>query len=445
MKKTRLVALVALVAVCIAGWAILGLNTMSDVKTQQNTVEAAQYYRGKKLFQLSLQNYQSAIAAKPTEALYDEYLAACAEYYEDKPTTNVRGTEENAYAAAVAAYPGRADYWEKYAELYYEDGDYDTLIDVLKSADAAKISFNDTMMQYWNKAYYACEVSNTSYLTVVPAGMDGVYLGWNGEENVLFSSKNGELLDQSYTFVGPVGQDTAVLCSNDEGESYVFQLSKNLMVGRFMAQIEQANGYGQGLIPVRLKGRSDWCYIDINGQEYLNGYQAAGMFQNGKAPVQKDGVWLFVNQSGAQQGDSYEEIQLSENGSWLVNGVYLAKKNGKWNLYSEAGEQQGVLDADEVDLNRGTGLAFAKNGKWGFATNDGNVAIEPQYDGAKSFSGGVAAVCEDGKWGFINGDGTQVIDYLLDEAGYFDANGKCSAKIDGSETQQMLSWRVERS
>ena len=69
MKKTRLVALVALVVVCIAGWAILGLNTMNDVKTQQNTVEAAQDYRGKKLFQLSLQNYQSAIAAKPTQAL----------------------------------------------------------------------------------------------------------------------------------------------------------------------------------------------------------------------------------------------------------------------------------------------------------------------------------------------------------------------------------------
>ena len=125
--------------------------------------------------------------------------------------------------------------------------------------------------------------------------------------------------------------------------------------------------------------------------------------------------------------------------------MYLAKKNGKWNLYSEAGEQQGALDADEVDLNRGTGLAFAKNGKWGFATNDGNVAIEPQYDGAKSFSGGVAAVCEDGKWGFINGYGTLVIDYLLDEAGYFDDNGKCPAKMDGNDVQQMLSWRVERN
>ena len=163
MKKTRLVALVALVVVCIAGWAILGLNTMNDVKTQQNTVEAAQYYRGKKLFQLSLQNYQSAIAAKPTQALYDEYLAACAEYYEDCPTRNVRNTEESAYAAAVAAYPERADYWEKYAAIYYEDGDYDTVVDVLKSADAAKVSFNDTMMQYWNEAYYACETSAANY------------------------------------------------------------------------------------------------------------------------------------------------------------------------------------------------------------------------------------------------------------------------------------------
>ena len=445
MKKTRLVALVALVAVCIAGWALLGLNTVSNAKTQQNTVAAAQYYRGKKLFQLSLQNYQSAIAAKPTQALYDEYLAVCAEYYEDEPTVNVRNTEEAAYAAAVAAYPERADYWEKYAALYYEDGDYDTVVDVLKSADAAKISFNDAMMQYWNEAYYACNTSATSYESIVPAGMDGVYLGRNGEETVLFSSEGGELLDQDYGFVGPVGQDTAVLCSNNEGESYVFQLSKSLMVGRFMAQVEQANGYGQGLIPVKLKNRSDWCYIDIDGKEYLNGYQAAGMFQNGKAPVQKDGQWLFVDQSGVQQGESYEEIQLAENGSWLVNGVYLAKKSGKWNLYSESGEQQGALDADEIDLNRGSGLAFCKNGKWGFATNDGTVAIEPQYEGAKSFSGGVAAVCQNGKWGFINGSGTLVIDYLLDEVGYFDANGNCPAKMDGNEMQQMLSWRVERS
>ena len=445
MKKTRLVALVALVAVCIAGWAILGLNAVNNAKTQQSTVEAAQYYRGKKLFQLSLQNYQSAIAAKPTETLYDEYLAACAEYYEDKPTANVRSTEESAYAAAVAEYPARADYWEKYAALYYEDGDYELVVKVLRAADAAGIAFDDAMTQYWNEAYYACEVSNTSYLTVTPAGMDGVYLGWNGERNVLFKVGSGELLDESYTFVGPVGQDTAVLCSNDEGESFVFQLSKSLMVGRFMAQIEQANGYGQGLIPVQLKGRSDWCYININGQEYLNGYQAAGMFQNGKAPVQKDGAWIFVDQSGAQQGDSYEEIQLAENGSWLVNGVYLAKKNGKWNLYSEAGEQQGTLDADEVDLNRGTGLAFAKDGKWGFATNDGNAAIAPEYDTAKSFSGGVAAVCKDGKWGFINGSGTQVIDYLLDEATYFNGSGSCPVRLNGSEAVQMLTWRVERS
>ena len=170
------------------------------------------------------------------------------------------------------------------------------------------------------------------------------------------------------------------------------------------------------------------------------------MFQNGKAAVQtQNGDWIFVDQSGAQQGSSYEEIQLAENGAWLVNGVFLAKENGVWNLYNENGEKQGALDADEVDLNRGSGLAFAKNGKWGFATNDGSVAIEPEYDGAKSFSGGVAAVCKDGKWGFINGNDTLVIDYLLAEATYFDANGICPARTQDSDVPQMISWRVERS
>ena len=446
MKKTRLVALVALVAVCVAGWAILGMTAASDVKTQKDTVAAAEYYRGKKLFQLSLQNYESAIGNKPSEALYDAYLATCKEYYEDCATANVRSVEEDAYAAAVAAYPERADYWEGYAALYYEDGDYDSVVKTLKQADAAKIAFNDAMMQYWNEAYYACNVSGSSYLTVTPAGMDGAYLGWDGEKTVLFSSSDGELLSQDYAFVGPVGQSTVVLCSDEKGESFAFQLSKSLMVGRFMAEIEEGNGYGDGLVPVKLKGRSDWCYIDLDGKEYLNGYQAAGMFQNGKAAVQtQNGDWIFVDQSGAQQGSSYEEIQLAENGAWLVNGVFLAKENGVWNLYNENGEKQGALDADEVDLNRGSGLAFAKNGKWGFATNDGSVAIEPEYDGARSFSGGVAAVCKDGKWGFINGNDTLVIDYLLADATYFDANGICPARTQDSDVPQMISWRVERS
>ena len=117
MKKTRLVALVALVAVCIAGWTVLGMNAVSEVKTQKDTVAAAEYYRGKKLFQLSLQNYMSAIGNKPTEALYDAYIATCKEYYEDCATANVRSIEEDAYAAAVAEYPARADYWEACAAL----------------------------------------------------------------------------------------------------------------------------------------------------------------------------------------------------------------------------------------------------------------------------------------------------------------------------------------
>ena len=85
MKKTRLVALVALVAVCIAGWTVLGMNAVSEVKTQKDTVAAAEYYRGKKLFQLSLQNYMSAIGNKPTEALYDAYIATCKEYMRTVP------------------------------------------------------------------------------------------------------------------------------------------------------------------------------------------------------------------------------------------------------------------------------------------------------------------------------------------------------------------------
>jgi len=135
MKKTRLVALVALVAVCIAGWTVLGSphnraahkppsslpepDTLpqpphrhllrccgSEVKTQKDTVAAAEYYRGKKLFQLSLQNYMSAIGNKPTEALYDAYIATCKEYYEDCATANVRSIEEDSLCGGCGRVSG---------------------------------------------------------------------------------------------------------------------------------------------------------------------------------------------------------------------------------------------------------------------------------------------------------------------------------------------------
>lgn len=453
MKKTRIVALALLVVVCVAGWAMLSMDVVEDVKAQQNTIAAAQYYRQKKLFQLSLQNYQSAVGSKPTEALYDEYLATCDEYFEDSATANVRGIQQSAYAAAVAEYPERADYWERYAALYYQDGDYDTLVDVLRQA-SKHIAFNETMTNYWNESYYACNISNVRYDTVTPAGSDGVYLGQNfvldeeGEllpeetETVLFSTDGSELL-ASYRVISPVGQNTVALCADNQGECFVYQLSQSLMVGRFMLPIEQAKGYGYGLIPVRLTGEESWSYIDIDGNVYLNGYQNAGMFQNAKAAVQNAaGEWYLVDESGTAQSETYDEILLQENGAWLTNGVYLAKVNGKWNFYDGTGVQQGELNADEVDRNLGDGLAFARGGKWGFALTDGSVVIEPQYDGARSFSNGVAAVCKNGKWGFVNTGNTLVIDYLLDDASYFDASGCCF--VQEEDALRQLSWRVER-
>lgn len=453
MKKTRIVALALLAVVCIAGWAILSMDLLSDVKQQKNTIAAAQYYRQKKLFQLSLQNYQSALGEKATEALYDEYLAACDEYFADSATANVRGVQQSAYAAAVAEYPERADYWERYADLYYQDGDYDTLVGILQQA-AKHIALNETMMSYWNESYYACNISNVRYDTVTPAGSDGVYLGQSfsmdeeGEllpvetETVLFDTDGGELLSD-YRVIGPVGQSTVVLCSDDKGECFVYQLSQSLMVGRFMLEVEQAKGYGNGLIPVRLTGEESWSYIDIDGNVYLNGYQNAGMFQNAKAAVQNTaGEWYLVDESGEPQSECYEEIRMQENGAWLTDGVYLAKKNGKWNFYDETGAQKGELNADDVDRNLGDGLAFAKNGKWGFALTDGSVVIEPQYEGARSFSNGVAAVCKNGKWGFVNTGNTLVIDHLLDDATYFDANGNCFVREE--DVLRQLSWRVER-
>lgn len=127
-------------------------------------------------------------------------------------------------------------------QLYYEDGDYDSVVRTLKQADAAKIPFNDAMMQYWNEAYYACNVSNSSYLSVQLAGMDGCvpWMGWR--KKCPFQQRRRRTAGPGLCLCRPGGTEHCGTVFGEKGESFAFQLSQNLMVGRFMAEIEEGNG-----------------------------------------------------------------------------------------------------------------------------------------------------------------------------------------------------------
>ncbi len=177
------------------------------------------------------------------------------EYYEDCATANVRSIEEDAYAAAVAEYPAPADYWEAYVQLYYEDGDYDSVVRTLKQADAAKIPFNDAMMQYWNEAYYACNVSNSraifrcNWLEWMVCTLDGM------EKKMSFSAAQTANCWTGIMSLSVWWDRALWYCVRmKKAKAFAFQLSQNLMVGRFMAEIEEGNGYGDGLFPVKPEG-----------------------------------------------------------------------------------------------------------------------------------------------------------------------------------------------
>lgn len=444
MKSTRLMVIVMLVALCAMSWMLFFRSATSETAALNETVQNARDNRDKKLYQLAVDAYNSAIGMEASEELYDELLDTCEAYYSDSHTNSVKKVLVSAFEAATKAYPKRADYWERYAQVYLENGDYAKAGTVLQKAMDSKAS-SEKLSAQWNQAYYAVKVNYRSFSYLSAIASDGLYIAVDDQAYGFIDTAAADVLSFAYRYIGPFGEDNLALAVNTDGEAALLD-EDGVMYARFQASVVQAGGYGEGLIPVQLDGRNDWCYLDKTGKEVFGGYQAAGMFQDGVAAVQTaEGQWYLIDTEGKQSGDgTWEEILLSENGGYIHDGRCMMKSGGKWYLCQKDGEAVKDFSCDDMDIRVDGLIAFCLNGKWGYVSRAGKVIIEPVYDNAKSFSCGVGAVCKDGRWGFINEDGTLVVEYSFAEAEYFNEDGTCVVKMPDSGEYCLIQWYVER-
>ena len=444
MKNTRLMVIVMLVAVCAMSWMLYLKGAAAEGSERNAVVQEARDNRDKKLYQLAVDAYNEALSLDESETLYNELLDTCEAYYAEDPSSSVRKKLVTACEAATKAYPKRADYWERYAQLYLDNEDYVKAGAVLEKAKAAKAE-SEKLDEQWQLAYYAYKVNYRGFSSISMAASNGMYVASDDDGWGTVDTLGEDVLSFIYTYVGPVGEGGLVLAVTESGEAQLLG-EDGVMHGRFQANVVQAGGYSDGLIPVLLEGRTDWCYVDANGKEVLSGYLMAGTFQDGQAAVQtRDGHWCLIDTEGKQcSGETWDEILLGVDGGYLHDGRAMMRSGEKWYLYDKYGDAVEDFSCDAIDIRIDSLIAFCENGKWGFVSRSGKVYIEPAYDDARSFSNGIGAVCKEGLWGFVDEDGNLVVDYTFAEVGYFNEDGTCVVKMPDSLEYSLIEWYVAR-
>lgn len=145
-------------------------------------------------------------------------------------------------------------------------------------------------------------------------------------------------------------------------------------------------------------------------------YEYVMDFKEGRALVQKDGKYGFVDKDGTV----VIPLIYDDAAQRFEEGTARVKKDRKWGFVDKEGTVVVPLIYDNVALNFSEGRAMVnKDRKWGFVDKDGTVVIPLIYDGVGNFSEGWAMVKKDGKWGYVDKKGTVVIPRIYDDAGYF--------------------------
>lgn len=447
MKSTRLAVVVVLIALCAISWMMLAKNLGKGAgQAAEHTQQAAQYQQ-RRLYQLAVDEYRLAIEAEPSKERYNALIETCRAYLAEDPASDADDALLEAYSGAVRQYPDDVGYWENYIRLYVDDEDYAKANSALRQADSAGVE-SEALESLRYTIRYSYKRNYEAYEQISLREEQDVYVVATGGLYGAVEADGGDRARMEYSYVGPVGEDGVILCVTQEGETQLFD-ADGVMVARFSAAVEQAMGCAEGLIPVRLAGRSDWCYLDYEGNEICGGYLQAGRFQDGAAAVQTaDGGWCLIDETGAPvDGTVWEQIRLDETGRYIQDDVMLVKSDGTWKICDDKGQAVEGFSCEDIDCcYEGEPIAFCQGGLWGFADTDGTVLIQPAYEAARSFSDGVAAVRTGSGWNFIDQNGTLVIQADFANAGYFSPeSGACPVQMDPDvEEWRLITWQIAR-
>ncbi len=428
MKPSKFIVTALLAALMLGGWCacLLGIG-MPETETAEDdydlTIALAEDYMQRGLYQKAIAEYEAAVSMENREedwqAILDAYVLSCEE------GTSSESEYRSAAISASLACPTNTDFCMLAVSLCEEQSNYTSIYDCLAAVIEAG-GANDEITALYYEIRYAYSTGYESWESA-SALCGGYYVVENDGAAGLADSGGSQAVACTLDTCSPVGDDEVYVCAKD-GSGFIMDLD-GIVQGKLSFAPSDAGVYSQGFVAVQ--NGDTYSYYDVLGDEQFGSYISAGSFQDGKAAVRNADGWVIIDTNGNIVSDNvYDDIILNADGSYLKNGVMLAKKDGAYHIYDEEEQQVGSLSCDSVDCQTDSTsyIAFERDGLWGFADLSGNEVIAPVYSGAKSFSAGLAAVYNGETWGFIAENGDVVIDYVFEEAYYFDSDGSCMVK-----------------
>lgn len=436
MKQSQIIVIILLIMLMLGGWASSFVDAESGGNTEyQSHIESAEEYLSRGLYQKAIEEYEAAISIENAEKDWTSMLNAYA--YRYKESNKIYNDYVEAVRRAVSAYNKNADYTITLVNLYVDKEEYSSAYKYLKRAVNSGVK-NETIDALIIKVKYSYQLKWISY-TDYRSISNGFYAV---SETGIWTYINEDGSDANmgrFEIAGPVGES---------GIRVIYDGSKVLLIdaGEVVQGIinfvpDDAGIYSEGLIPI--KKDDVYSYYNSLGDKQFGDYGYASTFVDGKAAIKKGNRWKLINSKGEEISENtYADIVLNNAGEYLSNGVMLAKKDNKYQLFDVSEKVVGSFTCDAIDIATEDGLiAFCSNGRWGFVDLEGNVVIEPTFSEAKSFSNGLAAVSNGDKWGFIDKTGTLVIDYCFFDADYFNKKGCCMVETS-TDMWQMLSLYI---
>lgn len=431
MKKNNIVIVVVLIALCVVGWLTLFTKKVTQASAYNSYVKQADEWVERGLYQRAIANYELALEEKSTEEVYEKATQAFKLRFKEAPEDTIEDYIKF-LEDAVLQYPANAVLVDNLVELYKIESEHEDIYNCLTVAVAN--GYNTKKIQATlREAKYAFELRRSEFSGIKQS--EGQYYsvsrntGWN-----IYTKDKGYLLSSEYEFIGICNEDGTALVTGQD--SRIID-GKGIVLGIFEEKITDAGVFSEGLIAAKSGKR--YSYYNDLAERQFGDYEQAGMFQDGKAAVKKDGKWMLIDNKGKKVSKTYEEIVLDSFGRYLVNDRILLKTgDGVYKLCDEKLKEKATLKCSDVDIYTDDELiAICKDGKWGYMNAKGETVIKPTYSNARSFSNGLAAVCKNGLWGFIDSENKLVIDYQFTEVGYVQSNGLCPVRLDDpNETQK---------
>lgn len=150
----------------------------------------------------------------------------------------------------------------------------------------------------------------------------------------------------------------------------------------YMSMSDASNGFEEGLAPVKKDGK--WGYINVKGETVIDFiYEDAEVFSQGLAAVKLDSKWGYIDQNA----NRVLKPRYKQGSPFYHGYASVQLENDQWTFINRAGEKFGLYDSIYYGRwrhFRDTKVAYTEQEeKWGLVQIKEKVLetiIEPKYD-----------------------------------------------------------------